>query len=86
VGFNVKVLLSKRLNRTILIVVKIIFVKCRRQTIRFVLNDRYCKLIKKNIRGDQEGLFELAIQLRTFFCSAICNIATGYGLFDRYLT
>jgi hypothetical protein len=62
------------------------FVKCRRQTIRFVLNDRYCKIIKKNIRGDQEGLFELAIQLRTFFCSAICNTATGYGLFDRYLT
>jgi hypothetical protein len=37
------------------------------------------------LQGDQEGLFELAIQLRTFFYSVICNTAT-VGLFDRYLT
>jgi hypothetical protein len=30
--------------------------------------------------GDQEGLFKLAIQLRTFFYSAIYNTATGYVL------
>jgi hypothetical protein len=28
--------------------------------------------------GNQEGLFELAIQLRTCFLSAVCNTATGY--------
>jgi hypothetical protein len=30
--------------------------------------------------GDQEELFGFAIQLRTFFYSAICNTATGYVL------
>jgi hypothetical protein len=29
---------------------------------------------------DQEGLFKLAIPLRTFFYSAIYNTATGYVL------
>jgi hypothetical protein len=37
------------------------------------------------IPGDQEGLFKLAIQLRTFFYSAIYNTATGYVLWV-YLT
>jgi hypothetical protein len=37
------------------------------------------------IAGDQEGLFKLAIQLRTFFYSAIYNTATGYVLWV-YLT
>jgi hypothetical protein len=37
------------------------------------------------ILGDQEGLFKLAIQLRTFFYSAIYNTATGYVLWV-YLT
>jgi hypothetical protein len=37
------------------------------------------------IPGDQKGLFELAIQLRPFCYSAVCNTATGYA-FDRYLT
>jgi hypothetical protein len=32
----------------------------------------------RDIPGDQEGLFKLAIQLRTFFYSAIYNTATGY--------
>jgi hypothetical protein len=32
------------------------------------------------IPGDQEGLFKLAKQLRTFFYSAIYNTATGYVL------
>jgi hypothetical protein len=39
--------------------------------------------------GIYERLFELAIQLRTFFYSAICNTGTGTcfaGLFDRYMT
>jgi hypothetical protein len=35
--------------------------------------------------GDQEGLFKLAIQLRTIFYSAIYNTATGYVLLV-YLT
>jgi hypothetical protein len=35
--------------------------------------------------GDQDGLFKLAIQLRTFFYSAIYNTATGYVLWV-YLT
>jgi hypothetical protein len=39
----------------------------------------------KLIPGDQEGLFKLAIQLRTFFYSAIYNTATGYVLWV-YLT
>jgi hypothetical protein len=34
---------------------------------------------------DQEGLFKLAIQLRTFFYSVIYNTATGYVLWV-YLT
>jgi hypothetical protein len=29
------------------------------------------------VPGDQEGLFKLAIQLRTFFYSVIYNTATG---------
>jgi hypothetical protein len=37
------------------------------------------------IPGDQEGLFKLAIQLRTIFYSAIYNTATGYVLWV-YLT
>jgi hypothetical protein len=37
------------------------------------------------IPGDQEGLFKLAIQLRTFFYSAIYNTVTGYVLWV-YLT
>jgi hypothetical protein len=37
------------------------------------------------VPGDQEGLFKLAIQLRTFFYSAIYNTATGYVLWV-YLT
>jgi hypothetical protein len=37
------------------------------------------------IPGNQEGLFKLAIQLRTFFYSAIYNTATGYVLWV-YLT
>jgi hypothetical protein len=37
------------------------------------------------IPGDQEALFKLAIQLRTFFYSAIYNTATGYVLWV-YLT
>jgi hypothetical protein len=41
------------------------------------------KRVKKHIPGDQEGL--LAIQLRTFFYSAIYNTATGYVLWV-YLT
>jgi hypothetical protein len=44
----------------------------------------FCMNIKLNffvlIPGDQEGLFKLAIQLRTFFYSAIYNTATGYVL------
>jgi hypothetical protein len=32
------------------------------------------------IPGDQEGLFKLAVQLRTFFNSVIYNTATGYVL------
>jgi hypothetical protein len=28
--------------------------------------------------GDQKGLFKLAIQLRAFCYSAVCNTATGY--------
>jgi hypothetical protein len=35
--------------------------------------------------GDQEGLFKLVIQLRTFFYSAIYNTAIGYVLWV-YLT
>jgi hypothetical protein len=38
--------------------------------------------------GIYERLFELAIQLRTFFYSAICNtgtVGTSSGLFDRYM-
>jgi hypothetical protein len=42
-------------------------------------------LVLKYIPGDQEGLFKLAIQLRTFFYSAIYNTATGYVLWV-YLT
>jgi hypothetical protein len=40
------------------------------------------------IPSDQEGLFKLAIQLRTFFYSPIYNTATVcfVGLFDGYLT
>jgi hypothetical protein len=30
------------------------------------------------VPGDQKGLFELAIQLRAFCYSAVCNTATGY--------
>jgi hypothetical protein len=37
------------------------------------------------VPGDQEGLFKLAIQLRTFFYSAVYNTATGYVLWV-YLT
>jgi hypothetical protein len=37
------------------------------------------------IPGDHAGLFKLAIQLRTFFYSAIYNTATGYVLWV-YLT
>jgi hypothetical protein len=37
------------------------------------------------VLGDQEALFKLAIQLRTFFYSAIYNTATGYVLWV-YLT
>jgi hypothetical protein len=37
------------------------------------------------IPGDQEGLFKLAVQLRTFFHSVIYNTATGYVLLV-YLT
>jgi hypothetical protein len=39
----------------------------------------------EEVAGDQEGLFKLAIQLRTFFYSAIYNTATGYVLWI-YLT
>jgi hypothetical protein len=35
--------------------------------------------------GDQEGLFKLAVHLRTFFNSVIYNTATGYVLLV-YLT
>jgi hypothetical protein len=45
--------------------------------------------LERVVPGDQEGLFKLAIQLRTFFlfgylqhCNRICFV----GLFDRYLT
>jgi hypothetical protein len=37
------------------------------------------------IPGDQEGLFKLAVQLRTFSNSVIYNTATGYVLLV-YLT
>jgi hypothetical protein len=37
------------------------------------------------VPGDQEGLFKLAVQLRTFFNSVIYNTATGYVLLV-YLT
>jgi hypothetical protein len=41
---------------------------------------------KSHIPGDQEeGLFKLAVQLRTFFNSVIYNTATGYVLLV-YLT
>jgi hypothetical protein len=36
-------------------------------------------LVLANV-DDQEGLFKLAIQLRTFFYSVIYNTATGYVL------
>jgi hypothetical protein len=39
----------------------------------------------KKIPGDQEGLFKLAIQLRTFFNWVSYNTATGYVLLV-YLT
>jgi hypothetical protein len=39
----------------------------------------------KLLPGDQEGLFKLAIQLTTFFYSAIYNTATRYVLLV-YLT
>jgi hypothetical protein len=35
------------------------------------------KVVNK-IPGDQKGLFKLAIQLRAFCYSAVCNTATGY--------
>jgi hypothetical protein len=40
---------------------------------------------RKNVPGDQEGLFKLAIQLRKFFNWVIYNTATGYVLLV-YLT
>jgi hypothetical protein len=38
-----------------------------------------------NIPRDQKGPFELAIQLRAFCYSAVCNTATDTS-FDSYLT
>jgi hypothetical protein len=43
------------------------------------------KFPNSNVRGDQEGLFKLAVQLRKFFNSVIYNTATGYVLLV-YLT
>jgi hypothetical protein len=43
------------------------------------------RVFPRNIPGDQEGLFNLAVQLRNFLNSFIYNTATGYVLLV-YLT
>jgi hypothetical protein len=45
----------------------------------------FVSTLKMILRGDQEGLFKLAVQLRKFFNSVIYNTATGYVLLV-YLT
>jgi hypothetical protein len=67
--------LSKYARKYFLIKIKLI--------IFFQIVSFTCFLHK--LPGDLEGLFKLAIQLRTFFYSAIYNTATGYVLWV-YLT
>jgi hypothetical protein len=48
--------------------------------------DLYCHFDRQSrVPGDQEEMFKLAIQLRTFFYSAIYNTSTGCVLLV-YLT
>jgi hypothetical protein len=44
----------------------------------YVVQRKQTVNIKKYIPSDQKGLFELAIYLRAFCYSAVCNTATGY--------
>jgi hypothetical protein len=62
--------------------------KRRRHFLAGIVHPAYGVVIPKKYRqipGDQEGLFKLALQLRKFFNSVIYNSATGYVLLV-YLT
>jgi hypothetical protein len=54
-------------------------------TIKNLVFQLFLTNLPQIMQGDQEGLFELAIQKDQFFYSAVCNTATGHVLLI-YLT
>jgi hypothetical protein len=52
---------------------------------RYIHTSLPCSVTVEDLPGDQKGLFKLAVELRKFFNSVICNTAPGYVLLV-YLT